>query len=148
MKHKNTYSLYSSIIFAILFTIWTVMVKFVDSKPIGPLSSYVGFSSINEYIRIAVGENLTLYIITDWLSIIPLCICFAYFIIGLFQLIKRKSIKRVDFDIIALGISYACFILVFFFFEKFIINYRPLLLEGVLEASYPSSTTMLVAITD
>lgn len=33
--------------------------------------------------------------------------------------------------------------LLYFLFEKVVINYRPVLIEGVLEASYPSSTTML-----
>ena len=143
MKHKQHLYLYSSIAFAILFVIWTLAVKFIDVKCIGPIGSNVGFSTINEFIRLSIGENLTLYYITDWLSIIPLLICFVYFIIGLFQLFRRKSIQRVDFDIISLGICYACFILVYFFFEKCIVNYRPLLIEGALEASYPSSTTML-----
>jgi undecaprenyl-diphosphatase len=31
----------------------------------------------------------------------------------------------------------------YLFFEIFVINYRPVLIEGILEASYPSSTTLL-----
>ena len=33
---------------------------------------------------------------------------------------------------------------VYFLFETVVINYRPVLIDGYLEASYPSSTTMLV----
>ena len=32
----------------------------------------------------------------------------------------------------------------YIFFEMFVVNYRPILINGILEASYPSSTTMLV----
>ena len=35
-------------------------------------------------------------------------------------------------------------IAVYIVFEMVVINYRPILIEGQLEASYPSSTTMLV----
>ena len=32
----------------------------------------------------------------------------------------------------------------YIFFELFVVNYRPILINGILEASYPSTTTMLV----
>jgi len=35
-------------------------------------------------------------------------------------------------------------IALFFLFETVVINYRPVYINGVLEASYPSSTTLLV----
>lgn len=64
--------------------------------------------------------------------------------VGLVQLIKRKSLFRVDSSILVLGGFYVLVFLAYLFFEFFVVNYRPVLIEGVLEASYPSSTTMLM----
>jgi undecaprenyl-diphosphatase len=44
-----------------------------------------------------------------------------------------------------LGAFYIAVIVAYIFFEMVVINYRPVLINGYLEASYPSSTTMLVA---
>ena len=49
-----------------------------------------------------------------------------------------------DFDILVLGGFYIVTALLYVLFEYAVINYRPVLIHGVLEASYPSSTTMLV----
>ncbi|MBQ6934136.1 MAG: phosphatase PAP2 family protein [Clostridia bacterium] len=126
-----------------LLILWTVIVSYVDVRPIGPMESEVGIAGLNQAVRDMVGVNFTLYNLTDLMSIIPLGICAVFGIMGLVQLLRRRSIAKVDRDILALGVFYIIVIAAFLFFEVFVINFRPVLIEGVLEASYPSSTTML-----
>lgn len=64
-------------------------------------------------------------------------------ILGLVQWIKRKNIWKVDSSILSLGVFYILVFGVYAFFEFYVINCRPILINGILEASYPSSTTML-----
>ena len=128
----------------IAFVIWTIAVCFVDVQSIGPQNSSVGFATINRSIHDFTGVNFTLYTITDWLGLIPIFVCIGFGILGLIQFIARKSLFKVDRSILILGCFYIITIAVFFFFEKNIINFRPVLINGDLEASYPSSTTMLV----
>jgi undecaprenyl-diphosphatase len=126
------------------FILWTVLVSTVDLKNIGPRDSIVGLSGINGYIRDLIGVNMTLYLITDWLGLVPIAVCLAFAIVGLVQWIKRKSIVKVDYNILALGVFYIAVIIAYVLFEFIVINYRPTLIDGYLESSYPSSTTMLV----
>lgn len=59
-------------------------------------------------------------------------------------MVRRKSLLKVDRDLLLLGVYYLIVLFAYLFFEVFPINYRPILIEGRLEASYPSSTTLLV----
>ncbi len=140
LKQKN---FISAIIFLLLFVLWTVALSFVEVSKIGPLESEVGFATINNFVHNLTGVNFTLYNITDWLGLVPFAVCFGFGVLGLVQLIKRKNILKVDYDILALGGFYIIVIAVYLLFEVVVINYRPVLINGVLEASYPSSTTML-----
>jgi undecaprenyl-diphosphatase len=142
MKKQNK-SFYIAIIFLISFTVWTILLKYVDLKPIGPDNSTVGFATINGYFHRLTGTNMTLYTITDWLGLVPIFVAFFFGVIGLAEWIKRKSILKVDFGILTLGVFYIVVMLVYILFEKAVINYRPVLINGYLEASYPSSTTLL-----
>ena len=63
--------------------------------------------------------------------------------IGFIQMIKRRNILKVDKEILGLGVYYIIVIGLYIFFETCIINYRPTLMDGILEASYPSSHTLL-----
>lgn len=128
-----------------LFVLWTALVIFVDVKPIGPNGSSVGFAALNGYVRELVGVNITLYKITDWLGLIPIFVAFGFAIFGLYQLVKRKSLFKVDADVLALGVFYIAVMGVFVFFELVPVNFRPVLIDGYLEASYPSSTTLLTS---
>ena len=141
MKKKK---LFIAIILLASFVLWTVLISLVDVKPIGPNATSVGFATLNRFFHELTGVNLQLYIITDWLGLIPIATAFGFAILGVIQLIKRKSLWKVDFNILALGTFYIVVIIAYLFFEIFIINYRPTLINGYLEASYPSSTTMLV----
>ena len=140
LKQKN---FIGAAIFLLLFILWTLAVSVIDVKTIGPLESAVGFATINKFVHNLTGVNFILYNITDWLGLVPLAVCFGLGVLGFMQLIKRKIIFKVDYDILVLGIFYIIVIAVYLLFEVVVINYRPVLINGVLEVSYPSSTTML-----
>lgn len=126
------------------FALWTMAVCHVDVQPIGPMASEVGFASLNGWFHELTGVHMGLYILTDWLSLIPVAVVLGSGLMGLFQWVKRKRIWNIDRSILVLGGFYAAVFAFFVLFEAMEINYRPVLIEGVLEASYPSSTTLLV----
>lgn len=126
------------------FVLWTVLVRVVDLQQIGPEGSVVGFAAFNAFVHGLTGVHMGLYELTDLLSVIPLAIIGGFGLLGLVQWIKRKSFAKVDYSILVLGGFYIVVLVIFALFEVLAINYRPVLIEGKLEASYPSSTTMLV----
>lgn len=140
LKKKNVIV---SICLIMLSIIYTILVKYVDVSPIGPKASSVGFSTLNKFVFNFFGRSNIWYNITEVLGMISILIALFYALIGLYKLIKNKSILKIDKEIIILGIFYFVVLLVYLFFEKVIINYRPVLVKGILEASYPSSHTML-----
>lgn len=144
MKKSNRINFIVTGLFLLLFIALTVALGHVDVQPIGPNGSSVGFASLNGWVSEALGVNMLLYTITDLLGLVIILYAFCFAVLGIVQLITRKSIKRVDYSILVLGGFYLLVIVAFAFFEFYVINYRPTLIEGRLEASYPSSTTMLV----
>lgn len=126
-----------------VFVLWTAAVCTVDVRPVGPQASAVGFAALNSRFHRLSGVHMTLYAVTDWLSLIPVGIAAGFAILGLCQWISRKSLRNVDSSLFVLGGFYAVIMAAYLLFEQVIINYRPVLINGVLEASYPSSTTLL-----
>ena len=126
------------------FLLWTVAIQFVDVEAIGPQESSVGFATINRFIHNLTGVHMSLYTITDWLGLVPLMFVMGFGTLGLIQWIKRKHFLKVDYSILILGVFYTVVMAVYVLFEMLVVNYRPVLIDGILEASYPSSTTMLV----
>ena len=133
-----------SLIFVILFCLFTALIQTIDVKPIGINNTNVGFATLNSWFHSLTGVNMTLYNITDWLGLVPIFVCMIFGCVGLAQLIKRKSLIKVDFDIIILGVYYIIVIFFYLIFEMIPINYRPIFINGFAECSYPSSTTLLV----
>ena len=144
MKKKNRRLFFIGVGLLAAFVLWTVSVCFIDVRAIGPRESSVGFATLNGYVHNLTGVNMYLYVITDWLGLVPIGIAFGFAVLGLVQRIKRKSILKVDRSILTLGGFYIVVMAVYILFEIVVINYRPTLIDGYLEASYPSSTTILV----
>ena len=126
------------------FALWTVLILLIDVQAVGPNDSKVGFATFNTWFHRLTGVHMALYTVTDWLGLVPIAVCMGFGCLGLYQLIKRKSLFKVDADILLLGGYYILVIFGYLFFEMVPINYRPILIDGFLEASYPSSTTLLV----
>lgn len=137
-------NLTTGIFLSIAFALWTVLIMFVDVQTVGPNDSKVGFATFNTWFHQLTGVHMTLYIVTDWLGLVPIAVCLCFGCFGLYQLIKRRSLFKVDADILLLGGYYILVIFGYLFFEMVPVNYRPILINGFLEASYPSSTTLLV----
>lgn len=143
MKKENRRSLGVAVCSIVAFVLWTLLVCFADVQPIGPEGSSVGLASVNEAVHQLTGVNMLLYTITDWLGLVSVGVAVGFGLLGLTQWIRRKSLRYVDSSILILGGFYIAVIAVFVFFEIFVVNYRPVLIDGKLEASYPSSHTML-----
>ena len=142
MKEKRNLLAGAGLIAA--FALWTVLIQCVDVQAVGQNETKIGFADFNVWFHQQTGVHMTLYTITDWLGVVPIFICMCFGVLGLVQLIKRRSLIRVDPDILLLGVYYVMVIAGYLIFEVIPINYRPVLIEGRLEASYPSSTTLLV----
>ena len=143
-KRSGRRQLFTGIGLLAAFAVWTMLIQLVDVQGAGPDGTMIGFAVFNVWFHQLTGVHLTIYTITDWLGLIPIFICLCFAMLGLIQLIRRKSLFKVDWDIILLGIYYVLVIFGYLFFEMVPVNYRPILIEGRLEASYPSSTTLLV----
>ena len=144
MKKRNRKNFIITLNLFLSFVLWTIVISTIDVQAIGPRKSAVGFATFNGFFHSLTGVHMLLYTITDWLGLVPLCFVLGFAVLGLIQLIKRKSLLKVDYNILLLGGFYMMVMVAYAFFEMFVINYRPVLIEGYLEASYPSSTTMLV----
>lgn len=144
MKENRKRKLLSGIILLSAFALWTLLIQQIDVRQAGPLGTKIGFATVNVWFHGMTGVHMWMYTITDWLGLVPIIICMCFGVLGFVQLIKRRSLLKVDADILLLGAYYILVILCYLLFEMVPINYRPILIEGHLEASYPSSTTLLV----
>jgi undecaprenyl-diphosphatase len=143
MKKRNLkyFVIASSLLVA--FVLWTMAVCRIDVQQIGPRGSAVGLATVNRFVHDLTGVHMWLYILTDWLGLVPVGFGLCFAALGLAQWIRRKSIRKVDRSLLALGGFYIAVMVAYVYFEMEVINFRPVLIEGVLEASYPSSTTLL-----
>ena len=144
MKKRNQRNFGITMGLLVAFVLWTIAISKYDVQAIGPQGTSVGFAAFNGFFHNLTGVHMSIYTITDWLGLVPFVFVLGFAILGMIQLIQRRSLLKVDYSILVLGGFYIIVMTAYVFFEIVVINYRPVLIEGYLEASYPSSTTMLV----
>ena len=144
MKEKQKRDLLAGAGLLLGFAVWTFLIQMVDVQAVGPNGTEVGLAALNVWFHQLTGVHMALYTVTDWLGLVPVGVCLCFAMLGLAQWIRRRRLVRVDADILLLGVYYVLVILAYLIFEMIPINYRPILIDGRLEASYPSSTTLLV----
>lgn len=144
MKKDGRKLLIAGLIMMAAFVIWTMLIQTVDVRPVGQNGTNIGFSAMNLAFHRLTGVHMLIYNVTDWLGLVPVAVCMVFGVMGLIQLVKRKNLFKVDGDILLLGVYYILVIAGYLIFEMIPLNYRPVLIEGRMEASYPSSTTLLV----
>ena len=145
MKHRRIIT--AGVGFA-LTVILIALVRLVDVAPIGAQGTSIGLSHLNQFVFDLFGVNMLWYNITDWLGVAAVLTGFVFAVTGLVQLIKRRSLLKVDREILSIGGLYIVVIGLYLFFENVIINYRPIIMPDNTspEASFPSSHTMLVCV--
>ncbi len=131
---------------ALLFIFIIIAVKLIDVAPIGPLGSSIGMSSVNRAIRNLLGRNQLAYTVSEICGFAAIGTMLGFAVVGLVQWIQRKSIKKVDADILLLAALYIVMAAFYVLFELVVVNYRPVLEDGALAASFPSSHTMLAVV--
>ena len=144
MKKDGRKLLIAGLIMMAAFVIWTMLIQTVDVRPAGQNGTDIGFAAMNLAFHRMTGVHMSIYTITDWFGLVPIAVCMVFGVTGLIQLVKRKNLFKVDGDILLLGVYYILVIAGYLIFEMIPLNYRPVLIEGRMEASYPSSTTLLV----
>ena len=131
------------LVVTILFSVLTFV---VDRKPIGYDGTSVGFSSINGLFAGSFGYNPVMDTLSDIAMYLSFLVVAAFAFIGVMQLIRGKSLSKVDKIIIGLGILYVVVAVLYVAFDKIPINYRPILQPGEteLETSFPSTHTLVI----
>lgn len=144
MKQQGMKYLYTGMAGMVAFALWTWLIRVVDVRIAGESQTPVGFATVNCRFHDLTGVHMGLYTVTDWLGLVPVFGCLLMGVVGLVQLIRRRKLGNVDMDILLLGMYYVLVMGAYLLFEYIPVNYRPILIDGRLEASYPSSTTLLV----
>ena len=144
MKNNQHRNWFITAALFLLFAAFTIVIAAVDVRPVGPEQSMVGLAAVNRFVFDLIGVNMQWYHLTEWLGMAVLLIPLFFALMGFRQLMQRRSLWKVDRRLVLLGAFYALVAACYVLFEKVVINYRPVLLDEGLEASYPSSHTMLV----
>ncbi len=143
MKKKTLISLICSVVLSIVFVAFTLIVKFVDVSLVGNTGKEIGLSSFNSYFFLRLEPLDIWHTLSNIIFAIALLIAVAFVIVVIYQFVTRKSLKKIDKDIVAVVSSYILVAIVYVFFELVVVNFRPILIDGAVEASYPSSHVMI-----
>ena len=144
MNSKKKKYLLLALIMTVITGLFIYSLTKYDVQQVGPEGTSVGWATINVAVHELTGVHMWLYTVTDILGYVAFGVAGLFGLKGLIQLFHRKSLFKVDRQLIALGILYVVTMGLYVLFEKVVINYRPIIIPGDahVEASFPSSHTM------
>lgn len=147
---KTEKKLICSGVFAALTAVLIFLLKNIDRRQVGPWDKSIGLARTNLAVFRMFGSDFDRgwYNITSYIGVFALAVAMVFAMIGLYQLIRRKSILNVDSEILALGFIYVLTVVIYIVFDRFVVNYRPLIIPGTPgpEPSFPSSHTLLTVV--
>ncbi|MFA6611570.1 MAG: hypothetical protein WCS78_04205, partial [Bacilli bacterium] len=131
MKQRNFF--YGLIIFGLSFLILTILLFTVDRQTLTLDTPSVGLATMNQFFfpnnHFPVWDTLT-----DIIMIFALFIILIAAFIGFIQLVTRKHLVKVNPTILSLGIIVITMMIIWVVFDKgWVVNYRPILVEGTIE---------------
>ncbi|MFA6784523.1 MAG: phosphatase PAP2 family protein [Sphaerochaeta sp.] len=112
----------------------------VDVQYVGAGGTSLGLARMNTWLLGVLGTHVWWYELSEWLGVLSLLVVGGFGILALAQMIQRRSLKKIDSSLYVLFLFYVLLAFLYGFFEMFVINYRPF----VLEPSFPSSHILLV----
>ncbi len=143
MKKKGLIYMIVATVLAAAFCVLTVLLVSVDVRPAGESGAPVGLATLNEAVFEAVGQNETALAVSEITGLCMIAAVGAFGVLGLVQIIRCKGILRADKELYFMACGLITLAAAYVLFEIFVINYRPVLDQGELAASYPSSHSML-----
>lgn len=143
MKKRGYIYLSVSLALLLVFLALTVCLMFIDVRAAGESGAEVGFATINEAVFGALGQDAFALKMSELCGALMIAAVGAFGVTGLVQVIRRKGILRADKELYVMACGLVLLAAAYVCFEIFIVNCRPVLDEGELAASYPSSHTML-----
>ncbi|MGN1295200.1 MAG: phosphatase PAP2 family protein [Bacilli bacterium] len=149
IESKNRKILLFSLL-AIAITIFigfTGLIMGADVQAIGPDGSKVGFATMNKAVNKLVNEKYTILwnVIGDIILYINILMIFGVGAFLMYQWGKKRSLFKVDKELLIYIITFFLLISFWIIFDYYIVvNYRPILVDGKLESSYPSTHVMVV----
>lgn len=128
-----------------LFVLLVILILVVDVQVHPYTLKNVGLYSLNELFILNNSSQKMWDVLSDVFMYIAIVGVLVVAVFGAYQLIKNKSFKKVDSEIILLGGFIILLAIAWILFDKFVvINHRPIIVDGEIEGSFPSTHVMLV----
>ena len=131
------------VIMLTVFLLFTLLVAMVDYKPIGPRGSEVGLAAVNGFLHSHFGYNDLFYVLSKLLGYICFLIPVINAGVAVRDICRKKSLFKIGPDVLSAFVVYVLMAFFYVLFNTVVLNSRPVLMDGQLEASYPSSHTLL-----
>ncbi len=144
-----------SCVLFVLFVVFTVLISAVGvgKTPVKVVGAdgviqpgeeiSVGFSGLNTAASDALGYSGTWYKLSKYLGYVCILAAGALCLWAVWQAISRHGIAQMDRDLSCFCLLMIAMLIFYALFEVLKLNYRPVMLEGKLDASYPSTHTLV-----